>query len=368
MGRAAKCLLALAAALVALSPDFVRAEGDGPAAVTESTDEEPGFVCDEGFYYNKENDVCMRNKCTCENGTPVTDEECVNNGENRCFGCDDGYMMDDLEVNCVSIAEKPFGPPAQERPATQVVCRNKDVKNMTLAQWTRTPAFLDCTDLLLNLRIGDSGDAGARVLGARLVELGAKSKVRAIFLTGNAIGDNGFAWLVAALGGDIPDDEDDNVAPYFLASNDGDERTDEEEEEAVRYATLVRERIGYPTLPVKRGEGLAPVEILNLYRNYISDEGLEDLADALRTHKTIREIHLSNNRLTASGLQAMLDVVQKDNRRIEQFWVDGNGIDEMKGKGKVVMHKLRRALDKNEKRARARRAKARKKAQGRGEL
>ena len=295
------------------------ASESAPSNIENTADEEN--ICEEGFYYNTTSQVCMRNVCVCENGIAVTDDDCEKQGKNQCFACNEGFILGEDDMTCQAVSDTSFGPPPMQRPKVQKVCRNSDVMeaNMTLADWVRTPEFLKCTDLLFNVRVGDSGDEGARIIGARLVEVGSASQVRALFLTGNSISDKGFAWIVAALGGDIPEDAEDeaNSAPYFLTAGDENSELDEEAAEAVRRAGLIRDRIGYPSLPVTRGKGLAPIEVLNLYRNYITDDGLEPLADALRAHPTVREIHLSNNRITVDGVESLVDAVHQIRRSRE---------------------------------------------------
>ena len=170
------------------------------------------FECDEGFYYDAANDVCTRNACVCERGTPVSSEACTVHKAHQCFNCNAGYGLDD-DDHCVPVETLPHVG-AQTRPEVpRKVCRNGDVRraNLTLVAWLDSPEFLECTDLLLNLRVGNSGDAGAKAVAAALIRAGAKSNVEHIILTQGAITDEGAEWLAAAMGGELPEYEGDDV-------------------------------------------------------------------------------------------------------------------------------------------------------------
>ena len=323
------------------------------------------FECDPGFYFDEENDVCTRNQCVCPMGTPVSTEACPQHESHACFDCNPGYGLND-EDHCVPLSELPHVG-AQTRPdVPRKVCRNGDVRraNMTLSAWLDTPEFLSCTDLLLNLRVGNSGDPGAKAVAAALIKYGSKSNVEHIILTQGAITDEGAEWLAAAMGAEIPEYEGDGVpedddapiledaaAEMLKAINDV---TDEYEKERItQTAEALRRTIGAVSLPRRRKKdaGFAPITDINLYQNRISDAGAEAFAEAISSNKNLRTVHLSNNQITLTGFRALLEVVlSKDARHLEQLWLDGNSFDMHSRKMQPLVDQMRRQLDLNEKR------------------
>ena len=72
-----------------------------------------------------------------------------------------------------------------------------------------TDEFLSCTDLLLSVRVGNNGDHGAKAIAAALIRAGAQSNLQNLVMTGGAITDDGAEWLAAAIGGPVPEYEDE---------------------------------------------------------------------------------------------------------------------------------------------------------------
>ena len=321
------------------------------------------FECDAGFYYDKENDVCARSKCMCTNGIPVSSDACPEHGGHMCFECDDNYFLDDND-RCRSDDERDAPTDLKEHKA--VVCRNGNVRkaNMTLVDWLKTEEFLTCTDLLLNVRVGNSGDHGVKAVAAALIRAGSKSHLQHLILTGGAITDEGAEWIAAALGADIPEYEEDGASMTVSvddswiedAASDmmvGPFEDEYEKNRASQIADVLRGTIGTVHLPKsrKKGVGLAPVVDVNLFKNRIGDSGAEAIAEALRVNQQIRTMHLSHNMITATGFKALHAVVKsKDGAHIEQLWLDGNSFDDESRKIRPLMEQMRRLLDKNERR------------------
>ena len=72
----------------------------GAAGAAGGADLVEVFECDEGFYYDAANDVCTRNACVCEHGTPVSTEACKTHQAHQCFDCNKGYGLND-DDHCV---------------------------------------------------------------------------------------------------------------------------------------------------------------------------------------------------------------------------------------------------------------------------
>jgi hypothetical protein len=323
------------------------------------------FECDDGFYYDAAGDVCTRNACVCPKGTPVSSEACTVHEGHQCFDCNAGYGLDE-DDHCVPAESLPHVG-SQARPdVPRKVCRNGDVRraNLTLVAWLETPDFLECTDLLLNLRVGNSGDAGAKAVAAALIRAGSKSNVEHVILTQGAITNEGAEWLAAAMGAELPEYEGDDVpedadAPILDdAASDmmdtlGADADEYETARITQIAEALSRTIGTVSLPRRRpkGVGLPPITDINLYQNRIGDAGAEAFADALSSNKMLRTVHLSHNEITLTGFRALLEVVlSREARHIEQLWLDGNSFDMNSRKMQPLMDQMRRQLDLNEKR------------------
>ena len=168
------------------------------------------FECDKGFWLDRSKESCIRNQCFCDNGDAVVGPDCPKHQAHACFECNDRFFLDD---NDRCRAESTIAATASIAEAAKpVVCRNSNIRNanMTLVDWLNTDDFLQCTDLLLSVRIGNSGDHGAKAIAAALIRAGSKSKLQHLILTGGAIGDDGAEWLAAALGGPVPEYEEDD--------------------------------------------------------------------------------------------------------------------------------------------------------------
>ena len=338
--------------------------------ITSSMDAPLDFECDPGFYFDKENDVCSRSVCVCENGIPVSSEACPAHGDHVCFECNDHFFLDEND-RCRSDDERDA--PVAMKESKTVVCRNGNVRkaNMTLVDWVKTDEFLACTDLLLNVRVGNSGDHGAKALAAGLINAGSKSNLKHLILTGGAISDEGAEWIAAALGHELPEYENDgqkegisieddnawieDAASDMLALEIDDEY---EKNRARQIADVLRETIGTVRLPKSRpkGVGIAPIVSLNLFKNRIGDTGAEAIADAIRVNQNIRSVHLSHNMITDTGFKALFAVIKsKEGTNVEQLWLDGNSFDDESRKLRPLMDQMRRLLDKNEKRGMRRR-------------
>ena len=328
-------------------------------------DETVDFECDAGFYYDKENDVCTRSICTCTNGIPVSSDACPNHNAHMCFECNDHYFLDDND-RCRSDSERDA--PLELKQHTSVVCRTSTVRkaNLTLVDWLDTDEFLTCTDLLLNVRVGNSGDHGVKAVAAALIRAGSNSHLQHLILTGGAITDDGAEWLAAALGADLPEYvEDDQSMSISISDQDswiedaaaemliGPFEDEYEKNRASQIADVLRTTIGTVRLPKRREKdvGLAPLTDVNLFKNRIGDSGAEAIAEALRVNQRLRTMHLSHNMITVTGFKALHAVVKStDGTHIEQLWLDGNSFDDESKKIRPLMDQMRRLLDKNEKR------------------
>ncbi len=377
---AALLLLLLLPLLLLLARDVAPAAAAAAAEAGDVAAAAPAdavtFECDPGFYYDADADVCTRSQCVCAHGVPASPEACSGHGDEMCFSCNQGYFLTD-DDKCTPEADDGAGGTAGQTKnaaaaaaAKQKVCRNGDVRRSekTLVDWLASDEFLECTDLLLNVRVGNSGDAGAKAIAAALIRAGKKSKLEHLILTAGAISNEGAEWLAAALGAELPEYDDDENDPAVTEDEVVEDAaaellkvdiTDEyEKERRAQVAKALSETIGVVRLPRRRvkGAGRAPITDVNLYKNRIGDVGAEAFADALRANKKIRSLHLSHNQIGVTGFRALLDVVKaKGTRHLEQLWLDGNSYDENSRKLRPLVDSMRRQLSKNEQRGMRRR-------------
>ena len=59
-------------------------------------------ACDMG--YRLVNDLCVANVCTCDNGTPATGTNCLEDGEPHCETCDSGWFINEANQCVDSIS------------------------------------------------------------------------------------------------------------------------------------------------------------------------------------------------------------------------------------------------------------------------
>ena len=184
---------------------------------------EDDFECDPGFWFDNEMDVCNRNMCQCPNGSPVHTDACPKHKMNVCLTCNDLYYLDDYDT-CQLLSSLPQEEEVARKSVPKVVCRNGNFrkKNLTLVDWLETDEFLSCTDLLLSVRVGNNGDHGAKAIAAALIRAGAQSNLQNLVMTGGAITDDGAEWLAAAIGGPVPEYEDEvrasSLACWYLCA------------------------------------------------------------------------------------------------------------------------------------------------------
>jgi hypothetical protein len=325
------------------------------------------YECDPGYYFDKEADVCSPSTCHCENGVPVSADACPIHNDHVCFSCNKHYYLTDDDL-CLHESQMPEVK-VQKKKYPTVVCRNGNIRKaeLTLVEWLKTDEFLSCTDLLLSTRIGNTGDYAAKAIAAALIRAGSRSHLENLILTGGAISDDGAEWLAAAIGGPVPEYEDDDGndggitvqtkdywvedgAAELMAADFEDEY---EKNRATQIAEILRDTIGIVHLPKfrKKDAGLPPIININLFQNRIGDTGAEAFAEAINTNRNIRTLHLSQNMITIIGLRSLVDAVkrQKKDGTIEQLWLDGNSFDEEARKIRPLLHSMRRILDKNEK-------------------
>lgn len=70
------------------------------------------------------------------------------------------------------------------------------------------------------------------------------------------------------------------------------------------------------TLSVNNNNNL---KILNLGSNGITDEGVKHLIHMLKINKTLTDLHLSENDITHEGVKVLANVIQNDNKTIENL-------------------------------------------------
>ena len=311
------------------------------------------IICDEGYWYDKEEDFCDEIRCICDHGKPVQGFFCTEHLAHECQVCDLGYYLDDDSI-CKHMIDEPRKRMPRPPPLPEKVCRNKDVGNLTIVAWTATKDFQECTDLLMNTRVGRSGDEGLKAIAASMIRLGSKSKLKRLFLAGSAISDEGVLWLAAALGGKFPPkQEDDGVEVEDredISDTASSENADDPEElaksydEAQRQATL--EVVGHVQMPTHRGNGIAPLEFLLLHMNRVTDVGAGAIAEALKENTFLNTVHLSENSITEVGLDLLVDVItSKKNRHVEQLVLEGNQFDITDMNIQKKMRPMRRILD-----------------------